>query len=526
MLSTETESRLAKLFLTLSAEERAVDTYRSLLNSDRDFNAFAIFCTLDSDDKSQISPFDIQSFLRAHKVFLSSDEVKQIISFYDANCDGSLNYLEFSDMLVQSSDYALRRSCTEKQIYEVPSRPYKLNYNIEYMLARLLEREVLLCRTLVDLIKDISFRFDFDTSNLFNSIDRYGFGYASVESLNGFLKRNGHMLYDYEFKAIFKRIDLDRDDRITFPEFRRFFEVFCIVEHRDRLNENMLKTLGKSIDGKTKWPKKECDDIFEIPNVEPAFGNLEKIPPYSITKYERKLDKTDTLLLSEENLIKNLKEIINHEQEIEQAKIDLVMRSDFDIKSLLSAFEIDDRGFITEGDIKCVFEKLGIFHPIEEISLLIRRYNRSSYSVLNEREFWDMICPKDITYATKLKYRQKTKFAENKCYLDIVTPETKYRILKMFNRMLECESCVEGIRQKVKKLKGLELRSVFEKMDTYGKGELTAGDLVAYFKKGNQFMSLGEVEMLLERFDKDKDGRINYDEFVEELSPKSLLYFP
>lgn len=84
----------------------------------------------------------------------------------------------------------------------------------------------------------------------------------------------------------------------------------------------------------------------------------------------------------EECFQKHFKDIVEMERDLESAKIDLTLRTDFNISDMFRAFELDNRGFLTESDLQYTLEQLGIFQPIEEFALLIKRFSPLRMSTL------------------------------------------------------------------------------------------------------------------------------------------------
>lgn len=64
MLSIETESRVAKLFVNLFEGEKSVEISRNLLTDQIKFDAFHIFSKLDRENKNFIDEYDIVNFLK------------------------------------------------------------------------------------------------------------------------------------------------------------------------------------------------------------------------------------------------------------------------------------------------------------------------------------------------------------------------------------------------------------------------------------------------------------------------------
>jgi len=64
MLSIETETRVAKLFVNLFEGEKSLETARKLLADKSQFDAYHIFTSLDRENKNHIDEYNIVDFLK------------------------------------------------------------------------------------------------------------------------------------------------------------------------------------------------------------------------------------------------------------------------------------------------------------------------------------------------------------------------------------------------------------------------------------------------------------------------------
>ncbi len=64
MLSIETESRVAKLFVNLFEGEKSVETSRILLADQLQFDAYHIFTRLDRENKNYVDEYNLVDFLK------------------------------------------------------------------------------------------------------------------------------------------------------------------------------------------------------------------------------------------------------------------------------------------------------------------------------------------------------------------------------------------------------------------------------------------------------------------------------
>lgn len=91
---------------------------------------------------------------------------------------------------------------------------------------------------------------------------------------------------------------------------------------------------------------------------------------------------TNYVSFEEENFISYLRELLDLENQLEKAKCDNIIKSDFNAEDAYSIFEVDRRGYITDLDIKYGLNSLDIFPTQEEIALLIKRYDNRGEGIL------------------------------------------------------------------------------------------------------------------------------------------------
>lgn len=98
-------------------------------------------------------------------------EARIIVSFYDSNYDGNLNYTEFLNMILSDGNYPIRRLSRDRIGYRTG---FPITYDIESALAKLLEKELDLARTVELIISDIKARYDFNILDIYSLIQGNG----------------------------------------------------------------------------------------------------------------------------------------------------------------------------------------------------------------------------------------------------------------------------------------------------------------------------------------------------------------
>lgn len=78
----------------------------------------------------------------------------------------------------------------------------------------------------------------------------------------------------------------------------------------------------------------------------------------------------------EDELVRALREYMNLERELENAKISLTQTPDFNIFDAFRIFDMDSRGWISLTDLKIGLNEIGIYPDTEELKLFFQRYDK------------------------------------------------------------------------------------------------------------------------------------------------------
>jgi hypothetical protein len=105
----------------------------------------------------------------------------------------------------------------------------------------------------------------------------------------------------------------------------------------------------------------------------------------------------------------------------------------------------------------------------------------------------------------------------------IISSGSKTLLITFFKNLIESESELETLK---KKLTSASDFSAYELFYRIKKQFLNTGDKEELFQFLYDYKivsKISEVDLIFERFDKDKDGKISYNEFLQEIIPKTLL---
>ena len=211
MLSPDTQNLLARILLALAEGERSVEDARKEISIEDSYDIQAIFKVLDNNGDNYITPKDVQKYLNAHDLEVNFMEVKLLILFYDQDHDFSLTYGEIFKMIHPG-----------KEMPKIPKykNDEELNVKVDRKLYNLLEKEILMARSVLALLEEIKHKRDFNIHSAFHALKYYAC--ITGDSINIYLKNCGMSPTAGDIRAIVKRLDINKDDIIDFCEFHAF----------------------------------------------------------------------------------------------------------------------------------------------------------------------------------------------------------------------------------------------------------------------------------------------------------------
>jgi len=93
---------------------------------------------------------------------------------------------------------------------------------------------------------------------------------------------------------------------------------------------------------------------------------------------------------------------------------------------------------------------------------------------------------------------------------------------KTLNTLLSNETYGECLRQRLHTRPGFSIYRAFKALDKNRNGFIGIEDIKDLLNENGFYACQKELLSLMGRLDKNQDGRVSYNEFVEELRPKIL----
>lgn len=261
----------------------------------------------------------------------------------------------------------------------------------------------------------------------------------------------------------------------------------------------------------------------------PSIEETKYVSPYGVTvtrTYHSPARYVPTMKgFEEEELVESFKHLINLENRLESAREALSLRPNFTIHDVFKIFDFSGYGKIGTIDIKDAYAHHGIPITLEEARLIMSRYDRDKDETLRFDEFSDMFFPIDSVGGAALDDRSH-RFP-NGYYMspDILDPTTKTDFVRVLQLILEVESHAEDIRQKHSSRPLFDRTDAFDAINRLGDKIITKQDFSDLLAKHRFFATGKELASLMDRFDKNKDGKVTYGEFVDEITPHSPIRY-
>ena len=91
-----------------------------------------------------------------------------------------------------------------------------LPYEVERLLATIIEKELRLYKECERIKADIVSRFDFTMQSMFREIDDWSYKYIDIKNLKRFLMKTNYYPEENLLKAVLRRLDSDGDGRLSY----------------------------------------------------------------------------------------------------------------------------------------------------------------------------------------------------------------------------------------------------------------------------------------------------------------------
>ena len=549
MILPETENLIIKLLLTISNKEKEIEIIREILCQSINFNPFQLFSFIDKERKNYIDSYNLIDILNKNSININKFEIDYLIFLYDIDCDNYLSFPEFLNMILSEKKKFIGKNNNNKN--DLNNYKY-IPYEIENCFITLLIKEIDFIINVNKIINNIKEREDCNIQNIFCLLSEYQF--ITKESIINFFKKNYTNFNNNDIRYIIKKIDLNKDNKIDFNEFQKFF---CFKEQKKLMESNYNINMNNNnyVINNNYYNNNNNNNISINPkdnsfyisknlslrnNPERFFSkftnNINDNQPNQFKNEFNNLGNTNgkiecncyicrkfPCICSQINYEKGEKEFINYiiecinvEKQIEKEKINLSSKYDFNIENIFQIFDINNQNFVSNDDLINGFKLFNIYLSENDIKLIKRRLNKKKLDNFFYSDFFDLFIPYDKKRRNLMEKKKPSTFIPEYNKTDVFLISTKRLINNLINLIISSENYIQNLRKKLfYSIK--EIKNIFENIDKGGLGNINDVDLNNFLKIKGININDYDSSLLFIKLDKDKNGKVQCWELINEL---------
>ena len=212
-------------------------------------------------------------------------------------------------------------------------------------------------------------------------------------------------------------------------------------------------------------------------------------------------------------------DFIKQDNAIETMRQLISGRDDSNLMDLFSLFDHRGNKLIFVSDFIQSLKEFGLLINKEDIKYIYRKFNKKLNESFDFDEFCEIVLPKKHSNEKIMNIGNWSNLSKNKNYYRGISIETKKMLGLLFKNIIEGEKSNEKYRRILagnNELSGFDLFNKIKKNYSVG---IYKEDIANFMKKNKYKLNSNEIELIMDRFDKNKNGMIDYKEFIIEISP-------
>lgn len=465
---------------------------------------------------------------------VSDADVRRFVKAVDSDGDEMVSFPDFLVILLPQTDEILRR--------DMLNRINTAELSLDAYLAslRLLETYITALKSIENDQYSLIQQAEVNLMDAFRLIDPSNATYATANTLQAFLSSLNTPDLELNIEALMRVLDADKDGRVGYLEFldgvlprdvgyrsaaTGIGEYMTPTRPKQRPISN--STPGKRIKSPIPSEKKRIvRSRTASPSQKPAktpvklkqkarIRHLSKVFEEPLVVRRALFPGKADLPALAEVLIQQL----NWAKAVEELRETLALRLDFTLSALFNSLDPPGLGYIPLSKLHFRLNQYHLNLNNDHFSLLSKALDRDKDDKVLFSDLAAVIVPKGKEYRTVLTERDE--FSRKKMAKGTFSLETFNIIRELLLATVGNEVNVEKLRQNIVHEDLFSLSKAVNVLDSRSKGFLTEADFRRFLRSHGKYVTEGELESIMQRYDRDQDGRVSYEEFIEELTPKA-----
>ena len=559
MVSGLVEEKFIDLLHEYAEAETRAEITRQVLYERRDFDAYSAFRRVNGSHLTGVSRNALKTYLNDCGLFPLEADLDLLFWNTDKDGDGLINWTEFLETVMSKENAYVTPQYGDLRSFTI---------ELEHSLMRIFEQEMVNQRNLEDARRTLSLS-SFTESKLFDLVDLERKGWLTLNDLDAFLKsRYAGSTYAKSERA-FRRMDEDRDGKVVFEEFLRAVRpVYMYPTYAEYYN--IRRTASPLRNSATRFsPLRKTYSSMKVPEERYKTPEKKQIKE-SVRKSNllrssyaspmkggcsaRKLAQT----IREEVLQKSVERVANRsryysplrELEKERCLSAAKLKADSRIRYLENRYWSPARGYVYYSPLRESLysphrESINSIHRESINSQLRESYNnplRESLHRIRERE----LLRESLLADSKYKVSSALKSTAEKSYGSYRKSHISYRNDRDLYSSYRADRELSPVNQSKMivnlndaiydnkiledKRVGLALRydfclhELFSMMDINKSGHVSLTEFERFSLDYGVALSIEDLSVIIDRYDKDRDGMLSFVEFSEIFLPKNDEY--
>jgi len=212
-------------------------------------------------------------------------------------------------------------------------------------------------------------------------------------------------------------------------------------------------------------------------------------------------------------------EIVRNERLLEHSKQQISVQSDFNTYDAFKVFDSRGLGFFDEFEFKAALLDIGAYASADEIRLFFHRYDTDRDGRIRYYEFCKIVEPLNPYYSailnrrTSLNDRGRTLYFRDNCF----SYGTRVLLRDLLKSLVQTEVLNDEVKRRLQRQ--VSVVDGFKALDVNRDDWVTPEEMQQVLDMAGYVTRDIDMVGLMNRLDKDRDGRVSYSEFADGMRP-------